>query len=256
MSSDPRRWFRLYLGSAWMGLGVGWSNCGGRRGREGPPSAMLSGPLGPCAALVTRRPATCAALWVLPRAEHIRGPRSLSSSPDEGRVLRGALLPQLEVRLFLVSQPRSHIPTSRRFAFPGAPARFLVFPPGASRPEVRSAGTPSPGALGRRYQQVRHQPRAAAGARPAPRALGGRGRPAPRSVPSGPSLSAVSFSKKDSIFLSISRLLVILFLCRGIVNSLYYLKHFNYLYYQSSTLASSITLKLSYHIQVISAFYF
>lgn len=90
---------------------------------------MLSWPLGPLRGTCHAMPRDLRrTLSVLPRAEHIRGPRSLSCSPSEGRVLCGALLPKLEVRLFLVSQPRSHIPTSRRFAFPGAPRSFPCLP--------------------------------------------------------------------------------------------------------------------------------
>ena len=71
---------------AWAPGSAGPTVAAGGAG-SGRPVRCSPGRQVPCAALVTRRPATCAALRVLPRAEHLRGPRSLSSSPDEGRVL-------------------------------------------------------------------------------------------------------------------------------------------------------------------------
>lgn len=152
MRSGPRRWFRFYLGSAWMGPGVGWSNCGGRRGREGPPSAMLSGPLGPLRGTCHATPRDLRrALGPVPCGAHprpavteLQSRRGASAARGSASPTRGSPLPCLSA-----TQPHPDIPTIRlpwsSRSFPCLPPRHeQTRGPVRSDPEPRRAGTPVP----------------------------------------------------------------------------------------------------------------
>lgn len=151
--------------------GVGWSRCGLRAGRGRLVRRLLAG-RSPAGHLSRDAPRPCAAPGSCPVRSTSAARGHWSASPDEGRVLCGGSPSPTRGSPF--PAPLSHAATSRHpddSPSLDLSAGFFVFPPGTSRPEVRSTWTPSPGALGRRYHQVRHQPSGRGRARPAPRAL-------------------------------------------------------------------------------------